>query len=412
MSSSNLLEYQDTDEKLPGLRTFSALVGLMVATLIIFIVLFLTCLVVMVTANGQFGRSSGHRGRFQSSALTGMDRVRAAIAPDRLLVDSGKREKACIFILARNEDLRALLDTLREFEDRFNKRFNYPYVFLNDKPFTPDFEYSVRNIIRTSQVTFDTIPAGDWQVPSHIDTDKNRESRRRLAHIIHGASQSYRKMCRWYSGKFMHHPAIQEYEWFWRIEPGVHFPCDIASDPFVRLRKENKVIGFSILMSEIEETISGLFESVLEFKTRENIHTDSKLWNYFTFQGLNGTAYNGCHIWNNFEIARFDFFRSPQYQRYFDHLDSKGGFFYERWGDAPVISLAAALLLRHDQLLHFEDIGYKHDDSSFCPGDALERSKLLCSCDPYEGGDTTTNGCMTLWRRMQSIGETDDEAGL
>ncbi len=32
-------------------------------------------------------------------------------------------------------------------------------------------------------------------------------------------------------------------------------------------------------------------------------------------------------------------------QAYFEHLDRVGGFFYERWGDAPVHSLAAAMFL-------------------------------------------------------------------
>ena len=272
---------------------------------------------------------------------------------------------------------------------------------MNDKPFTPEFEYNVRHLLAGKQLVFAKIPEQDWNAPAYIDKLKSAESRRRLGHIIHGASQSYRKMCRWYSGKFMSHPAVMRYEWFWRIEPGVQFPCDIPEDPFVRMRKEKKVIGFSILMSEIEETISGLFESVLRFKNVNKITPQKQLWNYFTYTSVNGTtAYNGCHIWNNFEIARFDFFRSPAYQRYFEHLDQQGGFFYERWGDAPVISLAAGLFLRHDQLHHFDNIGYKHDQSSYCPADARQRSNLLCTCDPYDGGDTTMSGCMALWRRM------------
>lgn len=37
------------------------------------------------------------------------------------------------------------------------------------------------------------------------------------------------------------------------------------------------------------------------------------------------------------------FWRSDIYQQYFDHLDKSGGFFYERWGDAPVHSIALGL---------------------------------------------------------------------
>jgi len=52
--------------------------------------------------------------------------------------------------------------------------------------------------------------------------------------------------------------------------------------------------------------------------------------------------------------------RNESYRAYFDHLDQAGGFFYERWGDAPVHSIAASLFLPKDQIHFFNDIGYFH----------------------------------------------------
>ena len=43
-------------------------------------------------------------------------------------------------------------------------------------------------------------------------------------------------------------------------------------------------------------------------------------------------------VCSNFEIGSFELFRNDLYQQYFEHLDKAGGFFYERWGDAPVRS--------------------------------------------------------------------------
>ena len=48
-------------------------------------------------------------------------------------------------------------------------------------------------------------------------------------------------------------------------------------------------------------------------------------------------------VWSNFEIADMSFWRSQAYEDYFNHLDRAGGFFYERWGDAPVHSIALGL---------------------------------------------------------------------
>jgi hypothetical protein len=61
-------------------------------------------------------------------------------------------------------------------------------------------------------------------------------------------------------------------------------------------------------------------------------------------------TYNGCHFWSNFEVVDLGFFRSAQYSAYFGALDASGGFFLERWGDAPVHTLAAALFLNSSQV--------------------------------------------------------------
>ena len=47
--------------------------------------------------------------------------------------------------------------------------------------------------------------------------------------------------------------------------------------------------------------------------------------------------------WSNFEVGNLDWLRSQAYLDFFDSLDRDGGFFYERWGDAPVHSIALGL---------------------------------------------------------------------
>lgn len=41
--------------------------------------------------------------------------------------------------LARNIDLQGAINSMERLEDRFNKKFGYPYVFLNDEPFNEEF---------------------------------------------------------------------------------------------------------------------------------------------------------------------------------------------------------------------------------------------------------------------------------
>ena len=52
---------------------------------------------------------------------------------------NGSRANATFVILARNSDLEGTIRAVRSIEDRFNRGYQYPYVFLNDEPFTNEF---------------------------------------------------------------------------------------------------------------------------------------------------------------------------------------------------------------------------------------------------------------------------------
>jgi hypothetical protein len=102
--------------------------------------------------------------------------------------------------------------------------------------------------------------------------------------------------------------------------------------------------------------------------------------------------YNGCHFWSNFEIADLNFLRSEAYESYFQYLDKVGGFYYERWGDAPVHSIAAAMFLPIEKIHHFDDIGYYHKPFYNCPSSQSMRKAKNCSCLP-SGDIKRTSRC-------------------
>jgi alpha 1,2-mannosyltransferase len=51
-----------------------------------------------------------------------------------------RKANAAFVVLARNGDLRGVLDSMKQMEDRFNKKFQYPWVFLNEEPFDDEFK--------------------------------------------------------------------------------------------------------------------------------------------------------------------------------------------------------------------------------------------------------------------------------
>jgi hypothetical protein len=81
----------------------------------------------------------------------------------------------------------------------------------------------------------------------------------------------------------------------------------------------------------------------------------------------------------------------------------------QRWGDAPVHSIGAALFARKDQVHFFSDIGYRHEPFQHCPqGDAHKRGK--CWCDPSQNFGSLSLSCVLLdLHRSMAEGSTDYE---
>ena len=77
-----------------------------------------------------------------------------------------------------------------------------------------------------------------------------------------------------------------------------------------------------------------------------------------------------------------DFWRGEAYSKFFDYLDATGGFYYERWGDAPVHSLGVTLFTDKNQIHFFDDIGYEHNPYTHCPRGPGKWEKGKCACNP------------------------------
>ncbi|ODV81522.1 glycosyltransferase family 15 protein [Suhomyces tanzawaensis NRRL Y-17324] len=301
-----------------------------------------------------------------------------------------ERVKATFVTLARNKELYALIESMRSVEDRFNHKYNYDWVFLNDEPFTQEFK-DLTSAIVSGKTKYGLIPKEHWSYPEWIDQDKAAETRKKMKAdgIIYGDLESYRHMCRFESGFFWRNPLLDEYDWYWRVEPETKVHCDLDYDVFKWMKDNNKVYGFTISIHEFDKTIPTLWKHTKDFIRAHPEHlAHNNLMDFISNDG--GDTYNLCHFWSNFEVANLNFWRSQAYREYFEYLDRAGGFFYERWGDAPVHSIAAALFLPRDKIHYFEDVGYNHGVYTQCPLNNEFRYKHKCHCNPEK--DFTFDG--------------------
>ncbi|KAJ2343863.1 hypothetical protein IWW50_001557 [Coemansia erecta] len=282
--------------------------------------------------------------------------------------------KAALVALVRNSDLFGLRSTIRQIEDRFNSRYNYPYIFVNDVEFTDEFMRGVRDLTN-APVHFGTLDDESWKVPEWISQERYAHVKQ-TARYPHGEKDSYRKMCRFQSGYLHHHPLLQDLDYYWRIEPDVEYYCDLDYDPFEFMQTNGLKYGWNVAMTEFMATIPTLWNTTVQFMTENpQLLAPDSIWPWLLDEHGN---YNGCHFWSNFEIVDLSFYRSPAYQAFFNYLDNAGGFFYERWGDAPVHSIAASLFLNASQVHYFDDIGYFHPSVLTCPRNARNRGKCVC----------------------------------
>ena len=179
---------------------------------------------------------------------------------------------------------------------------------------------------------------------------------------------------------FYHHPALQSFDYYWRVEPDVHFLCDITYDPFRLLRDNDLVYGFNMLIMDDARSFPSLWSMTQDFvSTHEHLIPEANLDDIASWLIDSRTmTYNTCQFFSNFEIGSLDFFRSAGPEAYVRHLDDRSGFFIERFGDAPVHTLSLALFAGRSKIHFFRDIGYQHDIARHCPGPQVNEK---CHCE-------------------------------
>ncbi|KAF2278660.1 glycosyl transferase [Westerdykella ornata] len=321
---------------------------------------------------------------------------------------NGPRANAAFVVLARNKELDGVVQSMKSIERHFNRWFHYPYVFLNDGEFNETFKETVLKHA-SAPVEWGKISPEMWGFPDWVDPAVAKEgiAKQGDAAIMYGGMESYHHMCRFYSGMFYKHELLQKYEWYWRLEPEIKYFCDITYDPFIHMIREKKTYGFVIAVKELKETVPNIFRYASAYMRVNNL-TSKGLWEMFVEkpekpedaakdkkkkkkpppqgilnsesglpeidpEAMEGEKYNMCHFWSNFEIASLEWLRSKEYNDFFEMMDRSGGFWMERWGDAPIHSLAAGALLSPKDIHYFRDFGYRHTTIQHCPANAPNR---------------------------------------
>ncbi|KAL0093490.1 glycosyltransferase family 15 protein [Phycomyces blakesleeanus] len=311
--------------------------------------------------------------------------------------------RGVLYMVVRNEQLQEIRLSMRSVEDRFNYKFNYPWVILSTQHFPLDVRGYITKIT-SAPVYFGKIDLEAWNYPPWISIYGSElvMAKMERENVYRGGSLYYHQYLRYQAGLWFYHPLFRQVEYGWRIEPGSEYSCDINEDLFQTMRDKNKKLGFTLTMKEAPNTIPNLWKAIGYFSHfYQNLvvpfNQSIMPWLVYPTTG----EYNFCHIWNTFEIVDLSFLRSNEYKMFFEYMDRTGGFFYERWGDAAFRTMAAALFLKREELHFFNKVGYSNLVAERCP---FNQDGLT-----YFNEDSCTAGLLHLIDKP-AIGEMADFA--
>lgn len=251
-------------------------------------------------------------------------------------------------------------------EEYFNRLYNYPVIIFHE-----DFSLSTQQEIRSlcdSKITFVQLP--DFQkLPKNL----SQEQAERWSQGLDGGRKAqgvgYRHMCRFFSYGLLMHPALDPYEYYWRFDDDSFLTQLVPYDLFEWMQTNRKIYGFRSIVGEdqrLHEGLGGssLWAETLTFARHHKLSTRSLKRFCANWLG----RYKGLYYYNNFEINNIPYWRNhPLFHSYFARLDETHGFYKYRWGDANVRTFACHLFLTPDQIHHFDEIGYRHNDHYSLP---------------------------------------------
>jgi len=150
-------------------------------------------------------------------------------------------------------------------------------------------------------------------------------------------------------------PALDKYKWYWRVEPGVKYTCQLTYDPFMAMQKSGKRYGYTIALWERGDTAPSLFRAVDAYAREKGLHSwigdrgKTSVWKAMVeaswapwpirkfiiplvdpHRDHTGDRWSMCHYWSNFEIGDLDWFRGKEYRDFMTRLEELGGFYTER----------------------------------------------------------------------------------
>lgn len=249
-------------------------------------------------------------------------------------------ENAIVFLVRSSEnDIIDLNKCLKSLELHLpNTSKNADLIFFHESSFEDFFpKIVIPEIFMSNAIQFCEVDLG---IPAHYENSLKEKIPEYFPHPTHGKgpvafghvgfSIGYRSMCRFFSFGIFQEDVFRnkKYNYILRLDTDSLFIKGNAINLFEWVNSNSIIYGF------IESAIQWDHPKVSRNFKRTALKALLPInWLYFLRALL---IPKSRMYYTNFELMKVDFFQSSRWDKFSKHLDSTGGFYLYRWGDAIV----------------------------------------------------------------------------
>jgi Glycolipid 2-alpha-mannosyltransferase/Nucleotide-diphospho-sugar transferase len=283
---------------------------------------------------------------------------------------SSRARGAIIYLTDGSESKVSDLKKSLQYLDTYcNDRFHFPIIIFSTlgsdqiqltQSQKLDIQKSTRSLLNFTEVDF-----GMYEAKANSQPNTIADPEKLSSWPVKTRSIGYRNMCYFFSGPIAFHPALQSFEYFWRLDSDSFLLSSIDKDPFLEMKSNGWKYGYITTQCDWHVVTEGI-SPIVEKSTGVNL--GSVLPPAFSDSSCKRgssnieqqSGYNNRIFYNNFEFVDLSVIRSKSYQSAWEKIDEAGGIYSHRWGDAPIRTMLIHSLLPASAIHQFHEMSYYH----------------------------------------------------
>ena len=262
-------------------------------------------------------------------------------------------DSAIVYLLRSTQsDVTDVIRSLNSMHSFFLRDYAYPVILLVESNFTESFQRQIIESIPFS-VIFENVQFPSYEemndpaIPRVLETHQGRQL----------WPLGYRHMCRFWTGDFLNHPALQCYNYIWRMDSDASLTKPVKYDLFRYMDASRISYGFSNTCEDEAEVCTGLHEFCRSYFEQKGVTFHWDRYRMYT-----------THV----EWIHAPTFRNSEYTDLYEKIDQTKRFYLDRWGDAPIRYIAATNFgFRAEHL----QIGYVHGNDGSGRREQMQQTK-------------------------------------